>query len=161
VIVTVGTAAALAAKRTTTTIPIVMSSSANPVGAGVVASLAQPGGNVTGVSNLAVELNTKRLEVLKDAVPKLTRVGILRLTTSVAAVSDELQMKELRLAGAALKLQLEPINTKLDPKALEGAFQSFKQKKVGAIMPVARPLFAERERIVEFAVKYRLPVMYP
>ena len=85
VIVCTSTAAALAAKKATTTIPIVMASSADPVGAGLVASLAQPGGNVTGVSSLAVELNTKRLEVLKDAVPKLTRVGIPRATTSDAA----------------------------------------------------------------------------
>ena len=71
VIVCASTAAALAAKKATTTIPIVMANSADPVGAGLVASLAQPGGNVTGMSGLSVELNTKRLEVLKDAVPKL------------------------------------------------------------------------------------------
>jgi len=94
VIVSASTAAALAAKKATTTIPIVMANSADPVGAGLVASLAQPGGNVTGMSGLGVELNTKRLEVLKDAIPKLTRVGIPRATTSPAAVSDELQMKE-------------------------------------------------------------------
>ena len=68
----------LAAKKATTTIPIVMTSSADPVGAGLVASLARPGGNVTGLSSLAPELNTKRLEILKDAVPKLARVGLLR-----------------------------------------------------------------------------------
>ena len=65
-------------QEATTTIPIVMTNAADPVGAGLVASLARPGGNVTGVSSLAVELNTKRLEVLKDAIPKLARVGILR-----------------------------------------------------------------------------------
>ena len=75
-IVVTTTNPALAAKRATTTIPIVMTGSADPVGAGLVASLARPGGNVTGVSGLAVELNTKRLEVLKDAVPKLARVGL-------------------------------------------------------------------------------------
>jgi len=160
VIVVAGTAAALAAKRATTTIPIVMTSSADPVAAGLIASLAQPGGNVTGVSSLTVELNTKRLEVLKDAVPKLTRVGIVRLTTSAAAVSDQLQMKELRLAGVALKLKFEEIMTNLEPKALESAFQSAKQKQVGAILIFARPFFAERKRIVELATKYRLPAMY-
>ena len=160
-IVCASTAAALAAKKATTTIPIVMASSADPVGAGLVASLAQPGGNVTGVSSLAVELNTKRLEVLKDAVPKLTRVGIPRATTSPAAVSDELQMKEVRVAAVALKLKLEEITTKLDSKALESAFQSLKQKQVGAILVVSRPLFAERKRVVELAAKYRLPAIYP
>ena len=161
VIVCASTAAALAAKKATTTIPIVMANSADPVGAGLVASLAQPGGNVTGVSNLAVELNTKRLEVLKDAIPKLTRVGIPRATTSDAAVSDKLQMKEVRVAAVALKLKLEEITTNLDSKALEGAFQSLKQKQVGAILVVSRPLFAERKRVVELAAKYRLPAIYP
>ena len=126
----------------------------------MVASLAQPGGNVTGVSNLAVELNTKRLEVLKDAIPKLTRVGIPRATTSDAAVSDKLQMKEVRVAAVALKLKLEEITTNLDSKALEGAFQSLKQKQVGAILVVSRPVSAERKRVVELAAKYRLPGIY-
>src|SRR6266550_1546313 len=79
-IVTAGTPLALAAKSATTTIPIVMATTGDPVGAGLVASLARPGGNITGLSSLAVELNTKRLEILKDAVPKLVRVGILRPT---------------------------------------------------------------------------------
>ena len=77
-IVVTGTPPALAAKGATTTIPIVMANAADPVGAGLVASLARPGGNVTGLSSLATELNTKRLEVLKDVVPKLARVGLLR-----------------------------------------------------------------------------------
>ena len=78
-IVVTGTAATLAAKNTTTTIPIVMTSPADPVGGGLVVSLARPGGNVTGLSSLGTELHSKRLEVLKDAVPKLARVGLLRL----------------------------------------------------------------------------------
>ena len=73
-----GDAPALAAKKATTTIPIVMTNVMDPVGAGMVASLARPGGNVTGLSSLSTELNTKRLEILKDAVPKLARVGLLR-----------------------------------------------------------------------------------
>ena len=77
IIVTTGTPPALAAKKATTTIPIVMTSPGDPVGAGLVASLARPGGNVTGLSALSPELNTKRLEILKDAVPKLARVGLL------------------------------------------------------------------------------------
>ena len=77
-IVVTGTPSALAAKSATTTIPIVMTNAGDPVGAGLVASLARPGGNVTGLSSLSTELNTKRLEILKDAVPKLARVGLLR-----------------------------------------------------------------------------------
>ncbi len=108
------------------------------MGAGLVASLARPGGNVTGLSNLGVELNTKRLEVLKDAVPKLARVGLLRpLQTN--AISDELQIKELRLAAVALKLKLEEIETKLDAQALEIAFQTAKQKQVDAILHIVAP----------------------
>ena len=160
-IVTTGNPPALAAKGATTTIPIVMASIADPVEVGLVASLAQPGGNVTGMSGLTVELNTKRLEVLKDAVPRLMLVGIPRVTSSVAAVSDELQMKEVRVAAVALKLKLEEINIKLESKALESAFQSLKQKQVGAILVVSRPLFAERKRLVELAAKYRLPAIYP
>ena len=78
-IVVSGTPSALAAKRATSTIPIVMTNVADPVGSGLVASLARPGGNVTGLSGLTPELNTKRLEILKDTVPKLARVGLLRL----------------------------------------------------------------------------------
>ena len=149
----------LAAKSATTTIPIVFTNAQDPVGVGLVASLARPGANVTGLSGLTVELNTKRLEVLKDAVPKLARVGLPRMQT--AAGGDELQVKELRLAAVALKLKLEEIKTNLDPKALENAFQSAKQKQIGAILIISRPLFAERKRVVELAVKYRFPGIYP
>ncbi len=158
-IVTTGTPPALAAKSATTTIPIVMATTADPVGAGLVASLARPGGNVTGLSGLGVELNTKRLEVLKDAVPKLARVGLLR-PPQTTAISDELQIKELRLGAVALKLKLEEIETKLDSKALEIAFQSAKEKQVGAILTISRQFFAERKQFVELAAKYRLPAIY-
>ena len=157
-IVVAGAPAALAAKRATTTIPIVMASAADPVGAGLVASLARPGGNVTGFSTLAVELNTKRLEILKDAVPKLARVGLL---WTAGSRGQDLQLKELRAAAVALKLKLEEIETQIDAKGLESAFQTAKQKQVGAIMTMTtRTFFAERKRIVELAVKYRLPAIY-
>src|SRR5439155_22572720 len=157
-IVTTGGPQALAAKKATTTIPIVMASGGDPVGAGLVASLARPGGNVTGLSSLG-ELNTKRLEILKDAVPKLGRVGLLR--RSGGGIADELQLKELRPAVLALKLKLEEIETQPDPKGLENAFQTAKQKQVGAIMMIpTRPFFAERKRIVDLAGKHRLPAIY-
>ena len=129
-IVVTGTPAALAAKRATTTIPIVMTNTADPVGAGLVASLARPGGNVTGLSSLSTELNTKRLEILKDAVPKLARVGLLR---PAAGVGHDLQLKELRAAAVALKLKLEEIETQVDAKGLESAFQTAKQKQVARL----------------------------
>jgi putative ABC transport system substrate-binding protein len=154
IVVTAGQPA-LAAKKATSTIPIVMTSTTDPVGEGLVASLARPGGNVTGLSGLANELNTKRLEVLKDAVPRLSRVGLLRTPGSI-------QWKEIRPAATALKLKMEEIEIQPDAKGLEIAFQTAKQKQVGAIMTPAGGRFrAERKRIVELAVKYRLPAIYP
>jgi putative ABC transport system substrate-binding protein len=156
-IVTTGSPPVSAAKKATTTIPIVMANTADPVGEGVVASLARPGGNVTGLSNLGPELNSKRLEVLKDAIPKLARVGFLGGAAGIASP----QLREIRPAALALKLKLEEIETQPDPKGLEIAFQTAKQKQVGAIMMVtSRQFFAERKRIVELAVKYRLPAIY-
>jgi putative tryptophan/tyrosine transport system substrate-binding protein len=156
------TGPALAAKSATTTIPIVMTTASDPVGAGLVASLAQPGGNVTGLSGLGGQLNTKRLEILQDAVPKLARVALLRGRGARVSIAVDLQLKELRPAATALKLKLEEIEAQLDAKGLESAFQTAKQKQVNAIMTIAgRPFFAERKRIVELAGKYRLPAIYP
>src|SRR5262245_8472594 len=157
IVVSGSNAATRAAKTATNTIPIVMATSADPVGAGLVASLARPGGNVTGTSGLAPELNTKRLEILKDADPTRTRVGVLRQPGS----SVEIQLKELRPSALALKLKLEEIETQPDRKGLESAFQTAKQKQVGAIMTTTGVnYFRERKRIVELAVKYRLPAIY-
>ena len=150
----------LATKKATATIPIVMTNAADPVGAGLISSLARPGGNVTGLASLSPELGTKRLEVLKDVRPELLRVGLLSLAGG--GMGQDLQMKELRSAMLALKLRLEEIETQPDAKGLESAFQSAKQKQVGAIMTTAtRPFFAERKRIVELAGKNRLPAIYP
>jgi len=153
-IVVSGVPSASAAKKTTTAIPIVMTNSGDPVGTGLIASLARPGGNITGLSALAPELNTKRLEILKDAVPKLARVGLLQR-------GGEFQLKEIRPAAVALKLKLEEIETQITPKDLEIAVKTAKQKKVGAIMTTtARLFFDERKRVVELAGKYRLPAIY-
>jgi putative ABC transport system substrate-binding protein len=158
-IVGAGGPAASAAKKATTTIPIVMVGVGDPVGQGLVASLARPGGNVTGLSSLSLGLNTKRLEILKDAVPKLVRVGLLWL--SGGGVGQDLQMKELREAAVALKLRLEEIDAQPDTKGLESAFQTAKQKHVNAITTTSSTGFlAERKRIVELAGKYRFPAIY-
>jgi putative ABC transport system substrate-binding protein len=157
-IVTSGVPPALAAKKATSTIPIVASVT-DPVALGLVASLARPGGNVTGLSTLATELNTKRLEILKDAVPKLDRVGLLK--RSSGNPGEEQQLEELRAAASALKVKLEEIKTQLDAQGLESAFKTAKQKQVGAIMTTSiRTFFAERKRIVELATKHRLPAIY-
>jgi putative ABC transport system substrate-binding protein len=154
-IVVTGDPPGLAARGATSTIPVVMANAADPLGSGLVASLARPGSNVTGLSSLATELNSKRLEILKDAVPKLVRVGLLRGTRA------EVQLKELRPAAVALKLNLEEIETQVDSKSLERAFQIASQKQVDGIMTIsARSFFAERKRIAEFAHKYRLPAIY-
>src|ERR1044071_307585 len=153
-------ASAAAAKSATTTIPIVMAAGSDPVAAGLITSLAHPGGNVTGLSGLASELNTKRLEVLKDTVRKLDRVGLLR--PPGVSMGRDLQLKELRAAAPALKLKLEEIDTQPDRKGLESAFQTAKQKQLGAIiMMAARRFEDDRKRIVELAAKYKLPAIYP
>jgi putative ABC transport system substrate-binding protein len=156
-ILAMGQQAASAAKSASLSIPIVMATAGSPVASGLVASLARPGGNVTGLSSLAPELNSKRLEIIKDAVPRLTRVGLLR-----TAVSTSPQVQEIRAAATTLKVKLEEIEIQLDPKGLESAFQTAKRKQLDAIITAAgRPLFAERKRIVELAGKYRLPTIYP
>ena len=156
-IVTTGDPPALAAKGATKTIPIVMAHAVDPVGAGLVSSLGQPGANVTGSSSLGPELNSKRLEVLKDAIPKLARVGIVVAN----ARRSELQLKEIRPAATALKLKLEEIESQPNAKALETAFQIANEKQVDAItMITSRQFFAERKRIVDLAGKYRLPAIY-
>jgi len=158
-IVVTGIPLALAAKKATSTIPIVMTNVSDPVGAGLVASLARPEGNVTGLASLSTELNTKRLEVLKDAVPRLSRVGVLRLSGDNKG--QEIQMKELKPAALALKLNLEEIETQADAKGLESAFHTANNKQVGAIMPTAtRGFFGARKRIVELAGKHQLPAIY-
>ena len=140
--------------------PIVMANAGDPVAFGLVASLGRPGGNVTGLSSLVPELNSKRLEILYDAVPKLVRVGFLRPLGGGPA--GEATMKEIRPAALGLKIKLEEIDAQLDAKGLESAFQTAKQKQVGAIMTTTgNPFFTERKRIVELAVKHRLPAIYP
>jgi putative ABC transport system substrate-binding protein len=157
VIVAAGTPPTLAAKNATTNIPIVMANVGDPVASGLIASLARPGGNVTGLSSLSPELNTKRLEVLKDAVPVLSRIGLLWTPEGRASP----QLKEIAPAALALKLNLEKIETQPNAKGLEGAFQTAKQKKVnGIVTTVARAFFVERKRIVELTRKYRLPAIY-
>jgi putative tryptophan/tyrosine transport system substrate-binding protein len=158
-IVVSGITAALAAKKATASIPIVMTRAGDPVALGLIASLARPGGNVTGLSSLSFDLITKRLEVLKDAFPKLARVGLLRTPQDSGPGSP--QLKEIRVAAPALELKLEEIETQTDSKGLESAFQTAKQKQVEAIMTSGSPFFfVQRKRIVELAGKYRLPAIY-
>src|SRR5262245_19696392 len=126
VLVATGGGPALAAKELSTTVPIVATAASDAVASGLLASLTRPGGNVTGLSALTPELNTKRLEVLKDAIPKLNRVGFLRYSQLSLATTLEVELKELRAAASALKLKLEDIETEPDAKGIENAFQTAK-----------------------------------
>jgi putative ABC transport system substrate-binding protein len=155
IIVTDGQSA-LAAKGVTPTTPMVITNAADPVRQGLVASLARPGGNITGLSSLSPDLITKRLEILKDTIPRLSRVGLLRSPGGTGA-----QITEIRPAALALKIKLEEIESQFDAKGLESAFQIAKQKQVDAIMPTTnRRFFAERKRIVELASKNQLAAIY-
>lgn len=109
VIVTASTPGVLAAKNASSTIPIVMASSGDPVASGLVASLARPGGNVTGLTQMSQPLGGKRLELLKEAIPKISRVAVLR---QVANPSHEVLFKEMEIAARSLKLRLQPISKK-------------------------------------------------
>jgi putative ABC transport system substrate-binding protein len=138
--------------------PIVVASGIDLVQAGLAESLAKPGGNVTGLSILGPELITKRLEILKEVVPKLTRVGVLMRTG--AGAGQQQQMEEIRAAASVLKLNLHELPTELDADALERTFKRA-QQQVNAIIPTAgRLTFAARKPIAQLAIKYRLPAIY-
>jgi putative ABC transport system substrate-binding protein len=129
VIVTGGFGPTRGAKDATATIPIVMAQDPDAVGNGLIASLARPGGNVTGLSSLANALGTKRLEILKDAVPRLSRVAYLRAPNDNE--QNRLARTRARDAARALKLNMDEIDVQLDAKGLESAFETAKQKTGG------------------------------
>ena len=150
-----------AARKVTATIPIVVASGVDLVAAGLAESLARPGGNVTGLSILGPELITKRLEILKEVVPSLTRVGVLTRTGAGEGTGQQQQMKEIRAAASVLKLGLQELPTGLDADALERTFRAAAQQQVNAIIPTAgRLTFAARKPIAQLAIKYQLPAIY-
>ena len=157
VIVTVGTPAAVAAKQATSIIPIVMAIVADPVGEGLVASLARPGGNVTGLANLDTELSQKRLEILKEVVPGLSRVAILWNPSNQA---HKRALSESEAAAKNLGLQIQALAVG-DVSAIKGAFSAINREQAGALMLLADSLFsASRLRITELARRNRLPSMF-
>jgi len=158
VIVTAGPAATRPAKEATSTIPIVMTNEGDPVRTGFVASLAQPGGNITGLSTLAPELSGKRLELLKEIIPKLTRVAVLGTSTNPGYAQA---LKEIELAAGAFKVKLQYLDV-LDPKDLETAFRAASKGRAEAVLWLVAGGVAnsQRTQIVDLAVKNRLPVMY-
>jgi len=158
VIVTTGTPGTLAATRTTKTIPIVMASSGNPVESGIVASLARPGGNVTGFTIQAPELAGKRLELLKEVVPRLSRVAVLWNPANPALHPV---LEETRLAASTLRLTLQPVVEVRRADEFEDNFAKIARARPRALVVlVDRLLLAHRARIVGFAASKRLPGMY-
>ena len=159
VIVTTGTPGTLAAKQATKTIPIVMASSGDPVRSGLVASLARPGGNVTGFTVLGPELEGKRLELLKQAVPKLSRAAVL---WNPANPAIPFYYEETQVAARALRVTLQAVVEVRRVTDFENAFSTIARARPDALMVLAdRLLLAHRRRIVDFAAARRLPGMYP
>ena len=157
VIVTAGGTPTRAAKEASSTIPIVMSQDTDPVANRFVASLARPGGNITGLSNFAPELSGKRLELLKEIVPKLSRVAVLGTSTAPGHV---LMLKEMELVAGALKLKLQYLDI-LDPKDIETAFRAAGKGRADGVLVLGGTVpLSRRTQVVELAVKSRLPAMY-
>ena len=158
VIVTSGTAATRAAKEATVTIPIVMAQDPDPVGSGFAASLARPGGNITGLTALTPELSGKRLELLKEILPKLSRVAIFGTSTNPGNAQS---LRETELAAGALGVKRQYLDV-LDPKDIETAFRVASRARADAVLVLGGSpvLNSRRTQIVDLAVKHRLPAGY-
>jgi|SRR5215468_5100119 len=157
VIVTGGATATRPAKEATATIPIVMAQDGDPVGAGLIASQARPGGNITGLSNLAPELSGKRMELLKETVPKISRVAVLWYL-DLPNVAPYLNHTED--AARKLGLQIQSLGVRA-PNEIESAFSGLSKGRANAIIGLpGAVIFGYRTRIVELAAKSRLPAMY-
>ena len=161
VIVTSSTPAAQAAKRATTTIPIVATFVADPVRSGLVASLARPGGNITGLTTLATGLVAKRLELLKAVVSGSTRVAVLWQPGAFGERTMRDMMEETQVAGRTLALQLQFVEARR-PDDFEQAFSAMREARAGGLLVFPSSiLFEARRSIVAHAAKSRLPAVYP
>jgi putative ABC transport system substrate-binding protein len=157
VIVTGGTPAAQALKAATQTIPIVMAIVGDPVGAGLVNSLARPGGNATGFSIISPELGAKRLELLKEIVPTLSSVAVL---LNINNPLSQIELKEMQMAAQVMRLQLHTTEISTE-NGLEDAFVAMEKAMAQALVVLTDPiLFSQRKRTVEFANRKRLPAVY-
>jgi putative ABC transport system substrate-binding protein len=158
VILSGATVGAQAAKRATSTIPIVMVTTGDPVAAGLVASLARPGGNLTGVTALGQELSGKRLELLKEALPGINHIAVLSNPTNP---DSKFSVKEVEAAANDLGVKLK-VHEVGDPTKLDAAFKTMSAERAGAVLVLTDSmLFTHRKRIVELAAQNRLPAMYP
>jgi ABC-type uncharacterized transport system substrate-binding protein len=157
IIVTGGPTTTSAAKEATSTIPIVMAFDNDPVGNGFVASLARPGGNITGLSTLAPEISGKQLELLKEIVPRLSRVAVLGSSTTPGNAQS---LKETELAAGALAVQLQYLDVR-DPKDIESAFRAASKGRADSVLVLTSPVVNPyRTEIATLAVKDRLPAIY-
>ncbi|MGH8056171.1 MAG: ABC transporter substrate-binding protein, partial [Candidatus Entotheonellia bacterium] len=156
VIVTGGESVTLAAKQATSTIPIVMAVSADPVGSGLVASLARPGGNITGLSIQAAEVGGKRLELLKEAVPQASRVAVL---WNAAYPGKVFELHDTQRAARALGVTLHSVEVR-GPDDFDGAFAAIAGERPDALITFSDPLtLTHQRRIVDFATQHRLPMI--
>ena len=157
VIVAASGPAPLAAQSVTKTIPIVMTNQADPVGSGLVANLARPGGNITGLSLLSVEIVGKQLALLKEAIPRVSRVAVLRNPTNK---DHALLLKEVEVAARSLRVQPQTFEAR-GSEEFNGAFAAMTRERAGAVLVLGDPMFfVHRTRIPDLAAKHRLPTMF-
>ncbi len=156
-IVTAGPTVTRVVKEATSTIPIVMAQDTDPVGSGFVASLARPGGNITGLSSLSSEISGKQLELLKEIVPRLSRVAVIGNSTNPG---DAQALRETVLAAGSVGVYLQYLDV-LDPKDIETAYRAATKGHADALLVLGNPILnAQRKQVVDLAVKHRLPATY-
>jgi len=157
VIVTAGPTDTRAAKNSTNTLPIIMAQDSDPVASGFVASLAHPGGNITGLSTLSPQISGKQLELLKEIVPKLSRVAVLRNPSEPGNAET---LREMHLAGEAIAVRLQYLNVS-EPVDLANAFAKIETDRANAMIVLRNPVASShRKRIIDFTAQHRLPAMH-
>ena len=158
IIVTAGPQTTRPAKQATSTIPIVMAYDDDPIGSGFVASLARPGGNITGLATLAPEISGKQLELLKEIVPRLSRVAVFGTSTNSGNAQT---LREVELAAKAFGVKLQYLDV-LSPKDIETAFRAASKGRADAVLMLpGSVLVLQRAQLADLAAKNRLPAMYP
>jgi putative ABC transport system substrate-binding protein len=158
VLVAAPAGAAVAARRATATVPIVFPGVSDPVGFGLVASLAQPGGNATGLSYLSLELNAKRLQLLKETLPRVTRVGVL---VDLHHPLQDRMVREIEAAARPLRIELHVQRVGREVSDIEAAFDALEKEQVAAVIGLQGPQFIrERRRVAELALRHRLPGIF-
>ena len=157
VIVSAGPTVTRALKEATPTIPIVMAQDPDPVGSGFVASLAKPGGNITGLATLSTENSGKQLELLKEIVPKLSRVAIIGNSSNPG---DAQALRETVLAAGSFEIYLRYLDV-LDPKEIETVFRAVTKGRADALLVLGNPILnSQRQKVTDLAAKHRLPATY-